>query len=160
MNRRFFLQSSLVVGAAPLLMALTPQPMPQTWVPGHVQNNDPNWSVLNGAEVAVDEARGVMTAQFTDAIRGLQGRALTIGGFLMPLDANAQFTHFVLTRRNASCPFCPPNLPTEAIEVFAAQPLEYGPDEYSVSGALQLAQASADGLFYRISNASVRVVPA
>lgn len=160
MNRRLFLQSSLIVGAMPLLMALTPQPMPQAWVPGHVQNNDPNWGVLNGAQVAVDEARGLMTAQFTDAIRGMQGHSLTIGGFLMPLDANAAFTHFVLTRRNSSCPFCPPNLPTEAIEVFAARPLEYGPDEYSVSGTLQLVQTSADGLFYRMANASVRVVPA
>ena len=108
MNRRLFLQSSFLLGSSLCLMGLTTQSMPQTWVPGHVENNDPSWGILNGAQVAVDEAHGVMTAQFTDMIRHMQGRTLTIGGFLMPLDSRAQFTHFVLTRRNSSCLFCPP----------------------------------------------------
>ena len=160
MNRRLFLRSSFLLGSSLCLMGLASQSMPQAWVPGHVENNDPNWGILNGAQVAVDETHGVMTAQFTDLIRQMQGRTLTIGGFLMPLDARAQFTHFVLTRRNASCPFCPPNLPTEAIEVFATQPLEYGPDEFCVSGRLDLIQSSSEGLFYKVTNASVRAIAA
>ena len=112
------------------------------------------------AQVAINEGNGSMTAQFTDPIRQLSGQPVTIGGFVMPLDSRARFTHFVLTRRNSSCPFCPPNLPTEAIEVFSAQPLEYGPDEYAVNGHFQIIQESSEGLFYRITAASVQVVPA
>lgn len=159
MNRRTLLRLGLTAGALPLLGALTPQQMPQSWIPGHVQNNDPSWGVLNGAQVAIDEHRGTMTASFTDMIRHMDQHDLTIGGFLLPLDSRQQFTHFVLTRRNSSCPFCPPNLPTEAIEVFATTPLEYSPDEFLVSGRLQIATESTEGLFYRLNNAHVRVQP-
>jgi hypothetical protein len=169
MNRRLFLRSAFLVGsAAASLSAFAPPPganagagagAGQTWIPGHIENNDPTWSVLNTAQTAIDEAHGTMTANFTDPIRHMDGQQLTIGGFLMPLDSRQQFTHFVLTRRNSSCPFCPPNLPTEAIEVFASTPLTYGPDEYAITGRFQIVASSAEGLFYRITNASTRVVP-
>src|SRR4051812_48668764 len=103
MNRRFFLRLATVwVAAAGAGVAMPAYAVQQTWVPGHVVNNDPTWSILNGAQVAIDESRGTMTAQFTDPIRHMDGQALTIGGFVMPLDSRARFTHFVLTRRNSS----------------------------------------------------------
>jgi hypothetical protein len=160
MNRRLFLRSAFLFGAGASLTAFAPSTSNQTWIPGHVENNDPSWAILNGAQTAIDEAHGTMTAQFTDAIRHMDGQQLSIGGFLMPLDSRDRFTHFVLTRRNSTCPFCPPNLPTEAIEVFAAQPLEFEPNEFSVTGRFQVVAQTAEGLFYRLNNATTRIVPA
>lgn len=159
MKRRTFLQIGLVGGGAVLSGGLGFQEMPAQWAPDHVESDDPSWRLLSGAQWSIDEARGLMTANFTDLIRRMDGHDLTISGFLMPLDARRRFTHFVLTRRNSSCPFCPPNEPTDAIEVFGTQNLEFTADPYVVSGRFQIVSESSDGLFYRLSAASVRAGP-
>lgn len=159
MNRRLFLKSAAILGALIPLMGFAVQqaPMP-AWVPGHIENNDPNWGILNGAQTSIDEARGVMTAQFTDMIRHMDGQTVTIGGFILPLDSQQQFSHFVLTRRNSGCPFCPPNLPTEAVEVFATAPVRFDPNEFAATGRFQIIQSTSEGLFYRLNNARVRQI--
>src|SRR5215813_11160464 len=98
MNRRLFLRSAFLFGSAASLTAFAPPPSSpngngegQTWIAGHIENNDPTWTVLNGAQTAIDEAHGTMTANFTDPIRHMDGQQLTIGGFLMPLDSRQQF---------------------------------------------------------------------
>lgn len=156
MNRRALLQTGM--GGMAMLFAggLSEQQMPRQWLPDHIESTDPLWGMLQGAVVGIDEARGLMTATFNDIIQRMDGRPLSIGGFLMPLDARQRFTHFVLTRRNSSCPFCPPNEPTEAIEVMAEQAMEYAPNEFVVSGQFHVVGESSEGLFYRLSNARVR----
>ena len=96
-----------------------------------------------------------MKAAFTPDIRALEGKPFRIGGFMLPLDTRSSFTHFVLTRRNTTCSFCPPNELTEAIEIFAVSDLTFTADEYVVSGVFETIADSAEGLFYRLRDARV-----
>lgn len=157
LRRRALLKAAFGLGAAVCTgAAFEEQPLPQGWIPGHVESQDPTWQSLFEPRVAFDEARGIMTAALTDAVRAMHGRDLRIGGFILPISASPRFTHFVLTRRNASCPFCAPNEPTEAIEVFLSQPVEFRPDEMVVSGRFEVISESSEGLFYRLRGATMR----
>jgi len=153
-RRSFLIRAGLVVpGLA--LTGFTQQEMPDPGAPVHIQNDDPGWTILNRAKVSIDEAKGLMTAVFDDAAKAMDGKPFTIGGFMLPLDASQSFTHFVLTRRNTTCAFCPPNEPTEAIEIFTDTELSFTQDEYRVAGTLELVGEASWGLFYRIHDAIV-----
>lgn len=154
-DRRGMLRGLVLGPSAFVLMAWIEQERPDLGAPLHIQNNDPYWGILNSAPVSIDEKRGLMVASFNDRIVAMNGARISIGGFLLPLDAEQSFDHFVLTRRNSTCAFCPPNEPTEAIEVFAGQTMEFSADEFTVTGIFEAVGEATDGLFYRLRDATV-----
>ena len=92
MDRRRFLQTCgqlSLVGAGWLGASafISEQPAPSEWAPHRVESSDPLWPMLNGAALSYDAEKGVLKASFTDTIRSYHGKAFTIGGFYMPLDA-------------------------------------------------------------------------
>ena len=122
--------------------------------PKHYVNNDPIWDRLNAARITADRDRGVYRASFPPELQRLNGAEVRIAGFVLPLEASSASRHFSLVRRNTGCPFCPPNAPTEAVEVFAQAPVRYTGDEVVVTGRFELVASSEDGLFYRLRQAS------
>lgn len=126
-----------------------------TYNPQHFQNNDPIWDQLNRTTIKADADRGVYEAAFPDELKAKRGQPVQIAGFILPLEASASSAHFSLVRRNTGCPFCPPNAPTEAVEVFARAPVHYTGEEVRMTGRFQLVASSADGLFYRLEDAAV-----
>ena len=140
--------------AAPLIVGLCAFQAPKlSYNPQHYVNNDPVWDELNAAVVKADFRRGVYEARFPKALEARRGKPVRIAGFILPLEASPTSAHFSLVRRNTGCPFCPPNAPTEAVEVFARRPVAYTGEEVTVTGRLQLVSSSADGLFYRLDDA-------
>ena len=117
--------------------------------------DDLRWVTFHGAKIAADEAKGEYTAAFPPELKREEGAAYTITGYMLPVEPNMSAPHFVLTRRSTGCPFCPPNEPSEAIEIFASRPVEYTQAPVTVSGKLHLVARSARGLFFRIDGAKV-----
>jgi hypothetical protein len=126
-----------------------------TYNPKHYVNNDPLWDLLNKAEVTADFKKGAYSVKFPTALIDRQGQPFRIEGFILPLETSSRSAHFILVRRNTGCPFCPPNAPTEAIEIMAVKSVNYTGEEITVSGRLKLVSSSADGLFFRLENAEV-----
>jgi hypothetical protein len=153
-HRRLF---AFAVGAVAAfgLSGYMHQAMPLQYNPNHFQNNDPGWTLLNEAKVTSDTTKGQFTASFPDNLRQLEARPFSISGFMMPLDIPMPTLHFVLLRRNTACPFCPPNTPTEAIEVFSRGLVKYTGEEVTVHGKLKLVSSSSEGLFYQLESADV-----
>jgi hypothetical protein len=145
------------VGAAALILGLGAADAPPTltYNPNHYQNNDPLWEVLNQTQVTADTAKGEYRAKFPPGVLARGDKPVRITGFILPLEPKSYSAHFMLVRRNTGCPFCPPNAPTEAVEIFARKPFQYMGDEIAVTGRLQLVSASSEGLFYRIDSADV-----
>jgi hypothetical protein len=152
------LASTAAAGLAALgLCGFSIQQAPQLYDPNHFENNDPAWSLLNEAAVSLDDAKGEYKAAFPVDLARLQDKPFTISGFMMPLDPAMRTVHFALVRRNTACPFCPPNTPTEAVEVFSPALVQYTGQEVKVTGRLTLVASSAQGLFYRLDGAHVTV---
>ena len=142
------------MAAAPLLVAMT--------FGGVVPNNgyldhadDLRWVFFQDVTVKADTDKGEYVATFSPALSKMDGRDFSITGYMLSVEPTTHSPHFVLTRRSAGCPFCPPNEPTEAIEVKATMPVDYRVVPVTVSGRLKLVARSADGLFYRLENAKV-----
>ncbi len=130
--------------------------LPPQYNPNHYVNDDPAWSLLSDAQVSSDMKRGVYSASFPPDLKSLENKPFTISGFMMPLEATPTSAHFVLIRRNSACPFCPPNSPTEAVEVLSNAKVRYTGEEISVTGRLKLVGSSATGLFFQLEAADVK----
>lgn len=123
---------------------------------GYLEHEDDlKWVFFHDAKVTADNAKGVYVATFGKELIDLKGRRFTITGYMLPISADLKSPHFVLTRRVSGCPFCPPNEPTEAIEVFATAPKQYTQAPITVSGTLNFVSSSAAGLFFRLDKARV-----
>lgn len=148
-HRRALLLAPLAFG----LCGFNAQPLPPQWNGGHPESLNPLWDLLSATPTQVDRKSGLMTAEFGDDLRKLAGKPLKIDGFMLPLEDSRETIHFALTRRNAGCPFCPPNRPTEAIEVILLSPLRVTGDLVSVRGDLVLQPSSAQGMFFQLRRA-------
>ena len=131
----------------------------QKWGPngngtlGH--KDDLQWVSFHDARITADDKSGVYTASFSALLSKMDGQPIVITGFMLPVTAALESPHFVLTRRSATCPFCPPNEPTEAIEIFAQRLVKPTQAPLTVQGRLHLVASSAQGLFFRIDDARV-----
>ncbi|QYE37273.1 DUF3299 domain-containing protein (plasmid) [Polymorphobacter sp. PAMC 29334] len=117
--------------------------------------DDLQWVGFNDAKVVADAQRGVYTATFSTTLAKMNNVALSISGYMLPIEATTHSAHFIITRRLTGCQFCPPNEPTEAIEVFANSPVDYRQTIVTVAGRLKLVRESSQGLFYRLEGAKV-----
>ena len=135
------------------LIKVAPTTAQQKALAQHYTNNDPIWTVLTSAVVSEDRAAGRLKAAFPPAVSRLSGEQVRVSGFMTPLEAEARVRHFILTRRSTVCPFCPPNSPSEAVEVRLALPLPVTAEEVTVVGRMALTPASDEGLFYTLADA-------
>lgn len=157
MTRRSLLAGLALSAWATGAGAMVTQPLTaaQKALVAHYTNNDPQWAVLRQAQVGEDRAKGLLTAQFPPALAALSGKPFRISGFMSPLETGAATRHFIVTRRSTTCPFCPPNEPTEAVEVKLDAPARFTDAEVIVSGRLSLTGSSDEGLFYTLSDAKL-----
>lgn len=118
--------------------------------------DDLQWVIFHDAKITADEAKGEYAATFPPSLKGEDGLHFSITGYMLPIERSTKSAHFVLTRRSAGCPFCPPNEPTEAMEIFATAPVEYTQAPVTVEGTLHLVSRSEQGLFFRMDNARLR----
>lgn len=143
---------ALLAAATSAAQAFTPGGLAPR--PGYLDHDsDMRWRFFRETNVTADQAKGDYRAEFSPFLTRVDGTKFSISGFMLPLDANRQTRHFVLTRRNASCPFCPPNEPTEAIEVFSERPVTVSNSAIIVEGQLRLVGRSSQGLFFQLDRA-------
>lgn len=153
-----------VLGVLSFTAALMPASLAtastQNWGPngnGTLRHQDDlQWVNFHDAQVTADRAAGIYTARFGVMLQKMEGQRIVIAGYMMPVGAAMSSPHFVLTRRSATCPFCPPNEPTEAIEVFSQTIVRSTQDPVTVEGRLHLVPNSEHGLFFGIDDARVR----
>ena len=147
------------LAATALLFALSGMQLQPMWGPNGngtlAHEDDLRWVMFHDATITADQAKGEYRAAFSPSLAKMEGSSLSITGYMLPIEASTTSPHFVLTRRSAGCPFCPPNEPTEAIEVSALKPATYTQSPLTVKGVLHLAARSEQGLFFRLDHAKV-----
>ena len=149
-----------IIAAAALFVALTGMQTGGTYYGpngnGTLDHSDDlRWVFFHDAKIVADDARGIYKASFSPALAKMEGQPFDITGYMLPVEPTTHAAHFILTRRSTGCPFCPPNEPTEAIEIFAVQPIDYTQAPITVQGRLHLVAQTQTGLFYRLDQAKV-----
>lgn len=112
------------------------------------------WDTLYKTKVKIDDKTGTYSATFPDEVRQLNGQTVKISGFMLPLENSEKFTHFLLSKRTPTCPFCPPGAPNEIIEVYAARPTEWAEDLVTYEGKFELMENKEMGVFFKMTDAN------
>jgi hypothetical protein len=124
------------------------------------QAPDALWRTLATTRIQEDLERGVFTASHSAEVRALAGRTLTLSGFVMPLEAEPRFRHFLLSRYTPVCDFCPPGGPNEVVEVWSERPIAPTYALMRVTGRFSLTNNGEKGLFFRLDGADVQAAGA
>jgi hypothetical protein len=119
------------------------------------QSTDPMWTTLGQANIAFNGKTEKYDADFPEAIKSMAGKKMMITGFILPLESEEKFSHFLLTKSSPSCPYCPPGKPTEIIEVFSEKPTEWLDNLVTYEGTFELIDNQDFGLFYKLGSAKL-----
>ena len=118
------------------------------------QSQDPVWKSLVQCKVHYDDKSHKYSITYTPEIKAMEGKPLTISGFMLPLEATEKFNHFLISKRTPTCPFCPPGEPNEIAEVFTKEPIKYDEGIIVVRGTLKFTTNPDLGLFFQLKDAT------
>ncbi len=85
---------------------------------------------------------------YSPTIKALDGKQVTVMGFMFPLDPNEEQRNFLLGPYPASCPFHYHSGPAEMVEVIISKPVKFSYDPVTVTGRLSLEYNQETGIFY------------
>lgn len=110
-----------------------------------------SWRTLGQVELVKKDRK--MVPAFAQVVTALDGKAIKVQGFMMPLDIGDKQRRFLLVAAPPHCSFCLPAGPDAMIEVRAKSDVRYGFDAVALSGTLQVLKDDPAGLYYRLVDA-------
>lgn len=155
------LATILVVAAIPAgaAMQLGKQaPTKDIWQPAKTPPGGTPWSLLQQAKLndRRDEATMAIFTKptFPAAVKALDGKRVTVAGWMMPVENGRKQRHWVLLGYPPGCPFHMHALPNQFIEIKSTVPVPTDESKvHVVTGTLQLTGYDESGIFYRLVNA-------
>lgn len=93
-----------------------------------------SWRTLGQVELVKKDRK--MVPAFAQVVTALDGKAIKVQGFMMPLDIGDKQRRFLLVAAPPHCSFCLPAGPDAMIEVRAKSDVRYGFDAVALSGTL------------------------
>lgn len=114
------------------------------------------WTKLTQCAVDFDQHKGTYRIRITPEVRALDGKTVTIRGFVLPLDGSDRTQHFLVTRNTPVCLYCPPGEPNEVVEVESERAIAWTNRIVSVTGRLKLINDEEKALFFKVEHAEAR----
>ncbi len=91
---------------------------------------------------------------FSDAIESLEGKEVTIKGYIIPVEGYKGHKEFILSAFPYNmCFFCGGAGPETVMEVVAAEEIEYTAEAVTIKGKLELNDSDINRLMYAMSEA-------
>lgn len=94
-----------------------------------------------------------MVPQFSAQLLALDRKSIKMHGFIIPLEAKALQTHFLLASQSSDCKFCLEGGPKTYVEVIAKEGVRASWEPVTISGKLELLRNDPSGVFYRLIDA-------
>jgi hypothetical protein len=123
---------------------------------GLPQARDALWAKFIKCKLGYDEESGVYSITMTPDVKALDGKTVTLRGFVLPMDGSDRTQHFLLSRNTPVCMYCPPGQPNEVVEVMATRMIAWTDKMVSVTGKLTLINDEEKALFFKIEKAEVK----
>jgi hypothetical protein len=148
---RVHVKLALVAAAFLTLCAFTGQPSEERQAQEELpQSHDRMWQILGKTRIGFDEKKEIYTAGIPDSVKALDGKQVTVSGFILPLEPTETFKHFILSRNTPTCAFCLPGEPNEIIDVWLEKPIGWDEGMVKVTGTFELTSDQEMGMFFRI----------
>jgi len=106
----------------------------------------------------MDEIMGfnVDVPVFSDEIKALDGKEITIKGYIIPVEGYKSHKEFVFSAFPYNmCFFCGGAGPETVMEVYASEPVKYSAKQVVLKGTLELNDTDINRLMFAINNASL-----
>ena len=120
-------------------------------------DRDAPWRLLAAVEITeiIDGLNWRAEKSFPDALRAAAEESFEIGGFLVPISAEAYIETFLLVQDPADCPFCGTGGYGPVVEVWMRHPLPDMPEftQLSLRGDLVLIDDPETFQTYRLEDA-------
>ena len=116
------------------------------------------WDVLGNMEVRAEVIAPLQTQfhiDYSAEIIALDGQEVKLMGFIYPLEGGLEHERFLLTAWPPSCPFCLPAGPSQMVEVFCADPVEFTEGAILMAGRFELLEDDPSGMYYRMHGAEL-----
>lgn len=123
--------------------------------PGLMQSDDQMWKNFAKCKVKTNQDLSY-SITYIPGVKALNGKHVTISGFMMPLEAKEKSTHFLLSKNAPTCAYCPPGGPNEVVEVFSSTPMSWKENLVIIEGTLILANDGKKGVFFQMKDAAER----
>ncbi len=114
---------------------------------------DLNWTDLMQAKLGFEQEK--FQVNFPDAVQSHNGEVVTIWGFMMPLNADVEQRHFLMTSSPPHCFFHIPGGAAGVVEVFSEKGILASWDPVLLRGTFRLIESTTTGLIYQIENAEL-----
>jgi hypothetical protein len=118
--------------------------------------HDELWTKLIKCAVDYDNNKGTYSIHLTPEVKALDGKTITLRGFVLPMDGSDHTQHFLISRNTPVCLYCPPGEPNEVVEVEAARAIPWSNKIVSVTGKLHLINDEEKALFFKIEKAEAK----
>jgi hypothetical protein len=113
-----------------------------------------SWEVLS--KVKVVEKDNLLAPEFSEEVLSLNGKRVTLRGYMMPLDQAKKQKNFILSANPvAACYFCLPGGPETMVEVKALKSVPFNYNPIVVTGKLELLEDDPMGMYYRLVDAEL-----
>ena len=114
------------------------------------------WDTLGNLDVRTEVIAPLQArfhTEYSEEIKALDGEEVKLMGFIYPLEGGLEHKRFLLTAWPPSCPFCLPAGPSQMVEVFCDEPVEFTEGAILVAGQFELLKDDPSGMYYRMRNA-------
>lgn len=118
------------------------------------QSHDDMWKTFGKCKVHLDQKNYKYSIDYTPEVKAMEGKEVTVSGFMLPLESTEKFKHFLLSKRTPTCPFCPPGEPNEIVEVFTKKPVTWDEGIVVVTGKFGFTSNPELGLFFQLKDAN------
>ncbi len=122
---------------------------------GAMQTEDPIWKSFAKCKISMDQDFSYRIS-YTSGVKAMNGKNVTLSGFMLPLESKAKFNHFLLSKNAPTCAFCPPGSPNEVVELFSSKPMMWKENLVTFSGTLKLVNDGKTGVFFQLKDAVER----
>ncbi len=113
------------------------------------------WDTLLKTKIHIDTKKGLFSATYPPEVKALDGKMVTITGFMLPVETTVKFKHFILAKRTPTCPYCPPGEPNEIIDVWLDQKVEYTENLLTITGTFGFMNNQQFGMFFKLTNGKI-----
>lgn len=112
------------------------------------------WKVLEDSNAAMRGDNAIGKQEALEQVRALQGKKMSIYGYMFPIHTGEAHDHFLVTSRTLSCQFCFPSDVSNLVEVSMRSAIDYQRRPVLITGTFAMGYGKETGVIYRLDDAT------
>jgi hypothetical protein len=113
-----------------------------------------SWQALEEGYFAYTGTHEFLYGKRLETLKALRGKPVRLTGYMLPVDAGMRHSHFLLSPRTHSCPYCMPETAGTLVEVWMNRSISYQKEPMTLQGRFDIEKSLDSDLIYRFEEAA------